>query len=96
MQGGDYWSESQKRRAEGEEHSRELEDSQHLRACWVLVYACALVFGLAALSLWKDQYELVRLILSSSLALAAGAGLTTLFRQSALRENSTSIESTRH
>jgi hypothetical protein len=78
--GVESWSQSQKRKAEGEEHARNVEDMQHRRACWILAYACALVFGLAAFSLWKDQYELVRLILSSSLAVAAGAGLTSVFR----------------
>jgi hypothetical protein len=78
--GVESWSQSQIRKAEGEEHARNLEDAQHRRACWVLAYLSALVCGLAAFSLWKDQYELVRLILSSSLAVAAGAGLTSIFR----------------
>jgi len=78
--GVESWSESQRRKIQGEEHARTLEDVQHRRVCWVLAYLCALVFALAALSLWESQYELVRLILSSSLAVAAGAGLTSLFK----------------
>ena len=78
--GVESWAQSQIRKAEGEEHARNLEDTQHRRVCSVLVYSSTLVFGLAAFSLWKDQYELVRLILSSSLAVAAGAGLSSLFK----------------
>ncbi len=80
--GVESWNEYLKQKSSGEEHARKLEDLQHRRVCWVLSYACALVFGLAGFSLWKDQYELVRLILSSSLAVAAGAGLTAVLRGS--------------
>lgn len=78
--GVEAWSQSLKLKAESEEHARTVEDGQHRRVCWLLAYACALVVGLASFSLLKGQYELVRLILSSSLALAAGAGLNSLFR----------------
>jgi hypothetical protein len=43
------------------------------------VYLATLIFGLAGFALFKDQFELVRLILASGLAVGAGAGLKSFF-----------------
>jgi hypothetical protein len=78
--GVETWSQHLANKLAGDDQARKLEDKQHLRTCWVLVYACTLLFGLSAICLFKGQSELVKLIFDSSLAVAAGAGLTSILR----------------
>jgi uncharacterized membrane protein len=60
--------------------AQENEDKAHKRVTTALVYIITLVFALSLAALLKNQFELVKLILTSSLAVAAGAGLTSLIR----------------
>lgn len=78
--GVETWSQHLANKMAGDDQARRLEDKQHQRTCWVLVYACTLLFGLSAMCLLKGQSELVKLIFDSSLAVAAGAGLTSVLR----------------
>lgn len=78
--GVETWSQHLANKLAGDDQARRLEDKQHLRTCWVLVYACTLLFGLSAMCLLKGQSELVKLIFDSSLAVAAGASLTSILR----------------
>jgi hypothetical protein len=76
----DTFSEWAEKDAALRKESQENEDKAHKRVTMALVYIITLVFGLCVIALFKSQYELVKLILTSSLAVAAGAGLTSLIR----------------
>ena len=78
--GLEAWNGYLEKKMTGDEQARQLEDKQHLRTCWVVIYACTLIFGLSAICLIRGQSELVKLIFDSSLAVAAGAGLTLVLR----------------
>lgn len=69
-------------KAGSEERAHKLEDRQHRRASWVVGYVITIIFALSVVSLLKEQFDLVKLILTSSFAVAAGAGLTTVLRRS--------------
>jgi amino acid permease len=58
----------------------ELSDNQHKRASRALVYVVTLVFVLCIASIFKEEYELAKLIIGSAIAVGAGSGLTTLMR----------------
>lgn len=60
--------------------AQQNEDKAHKRVSTVLAYVVTLVFILSLSALLKSQYELVKLILTSSIAVAAGAGVTALIR----------------
>lgn len=64
-----------------ESHKREIEtqNTQHKRASYILLTSIVLVFILLMSAMLKGQYDLVKIILGSSLALAAGAGISTAF-----------------
>ena len=78
--GLEAWNQYLAKKMTGDEQARALGDKQHLRTCWVVTYACTLIFGLSAICLFRGQSELVKLIFDSSLAVAAGAGLTSVLR----------------
>jgi hypothetical protein len=63
-------------RKEAQQH----EDKAHKRVTTVLAYIITLVFTLSLIALLKNQFELVKLILGSSILLTAGAGLNALIR----------------
>src|SRR5262245_37865114 len=63
-----------------EKEARRIEDSAHKRVTLALGYVVTLVFLLSLIALLKNQYELVKLILGSSILLTAGAGLNALIR----------------
>jgi hypothetical protein len=63
-----------------EKETRRIEDSAHKRVTLVLGYVVTLVFMLSLIALLKNQFELVKLILGSSILLTAGAGLNALIR----------------
>lgn len=58
----------------------DIEEKQHKRSVSVLVYVLTLFFILLIAALIKEQYELIKLLLTSGLAVSAGAGLSGLFK----------------
>jgi len=64
------------------QHQREIElsDRQHKRSVIVLSLIVLSVFTLVTICMFMGQFELVKIILGSSLAVAGGAGMTNLFR----------------
>jgi hypothetical protein len=66
------------------QHKREIElqDKKHQRSVIVLSIITTLVFILVFAAMYMGQYELVKIILGSSLAVAGGAGLANLFKGS--------------
>lgn len=76
----DSWSKYLEQKAQQAEKELALADAQHKRSSGVMVYVISVVFILCIISLFKEQYELVKLIIGSSLAVGAGAGLHTLFK----------------
>lgn len=66
------------------QHQREIElqDKQHKRSTIVLSLIVSIVFVLIIVSMYMQQFELVKIILNSSLAVAGGAGLSSIFRRS--------------
>ncbi|NSL56872.1 hypothetical protein [Uliginosibacterium aquaticum] len=79
-------TEQEKKEAEAADaqHKREIElqDKKHKRATIILGVVSLLVFILVISSLYLSQFELVKYILGSSLAVAGGAGLSNLFKGS--------------
>ena len=71
-----------RQKTESESRSHQLEDTQHKRSSWILGYAITILFALCLVAFVKEQYELVKLILTSGFAVAAGAGLTASLRNS--------------
>ncbi len=65
------------------QHEKELElqDKAHKRMAIVLVIVLASIVGLLLAAMLTNRDELVAIILNSSLAIGAGAGLTSLFRK---------------
>lgn len=66
------------------QHQREIEvqDKQHKRSVIVLSLIVLVVFSLIVIAMLMAQFELAKIILGSSLAVAGGAGITNLFRGS--------------
>jgi hypothetical protein len=61
--------------------ARAAQDKQNRRAFITITYAVSLLFGLCFAALYKNQFELVKLILTSGLAVAAGAGIAALSKK---------------
>ena len=76
----DSWGKYLEQKTQQAEKESAFADSQHKRSAGVLVYVVSLVFVLCIVSLLKEQYELVKLIIGSSLAVGAGAGLQSIFK----------------
>lgn len=74
------WSHYLGQKNESEKREIETRNIQHKRASQILLVSIILVFTLLMVSIFKDQYDLVKIILGSSLALAAGAGLSSAFK----------------
>lgn len=77
--------EQEKRNAELAQiqHQRELEleDKIHKRSIVILGIFVSFIFLLILVALLKEQNELVKIILTSSFAVAGGAGLVSLFKK---------------
>ena len=73
-------------KTESEMRASQLEDKQHRRASVILGYTITAVFALCIVAVLKEQFELVKLVLTSSFAVAAGAGLSTVIRNSKGRQ----------
>lgn len=74
------WTHYLEQKNESEKREIETHNMQHKRASRILLTSIVLVFILLMVSIFKEQYDLVKIILGSSLALAAGAGLSTAFK----------------
>jgi hypothetical protein len=72
------WSEHLEFKAKHAEQELKVSDRQHKRTTILLFITIAFVFSLLVMAMYKEQYELVKIILGSALAVAAGAGLTSL------------------
>lgn len=70
-----------KNKAEQEKLDLELEDKQHKRAIIVLSTVIAVVFVLLMTAMVLKQYDLVKIILGSTLAVGGGAGIAGLFKR---------------
>ena len=68
--------------AADEQHQREIElqDKLHKRSVVVLSLIVVVVFILVVIAMVMGQFDLVKIILGSSLAVAGGAGIAGLFR----------------
>lgn len=77
-------AETERKQAEAEDaqHQREIElqDRLHKRSVVVLSLIVFVVFVLVITAMFMGQFELVKIILGSSLAVAGGAGMAGLFR----------------
>lgn len=64
-------------------HEKEIEseDKKHKRSTIVLSGSMLIVFVLLMTAMVIGQYELVKVILSSTLAVAGGAGIATMFKR---------------
>ena len=58
----------------------ELNDKQHKRSIFALLMVIALVFILVITAMLLKQFDLVKIILASTLAVGGGAGITNLFK----------------
>ena len=68
-------------KAEQEQLNSELGDKQHKRSVFVLFGVILLVFILAMTAMILKQFDLVKIILASTLAVGGGAGITNLFKR---------------
>lgn len=59
----------------------ELEDKQHKRMIWVLAGVLGIVFILIMTAMLLKQFDLVKIILGSTLAVGGGAGIASLFKK---------------
>lgn len=75
------WNNHIEKKSESEKIAAANEESQHKRSVMVLVYVLTLFFVLLIAALVKEQYELIKLLLTSGLAVSAGAGLSGLFKK---------------
>lgn len=68
--------------ARNETHEREIsfQDKSHKRSVIVLITIVSMVFILVLVSIYFGQIEMAKTILTSSLAVAGGAGAANLFR----------------
>jgi len=68
-------------KAKQEQLDLELEDKQHKRMILVLSGLLCMVFVLIMTAMLLKQFELVKIILGSTLAVGGGAGITSLFKR---------------
>lgn len=68
-------------KSEQERLELELTDKQHKRSIFILSGVIVLVFIMIMTAMLLKQFELVKIILASSLAVGGGAGFTTLFKK---------------
>ena len=68
-------------KAKQEQLDSDLGDKQHKRSVFVLLGVILLVFILAMTAMLLKQFDLVKIILASTLAVGGGAGITNLFKK---------------
>jgi len=74
------WTKYLEQKSQQEQKQSSLADAQHQRASKVLVYLVSLVFVLTLIALFQRQYDVVQIIIGSSLGVAAGAGMRSIFK----------------
>lgn len=74
------WTHYLEQKNESQKREIETHNTQHKRASLILLTSIVLVFVLLMVAMFEEQYDLVKIILGSSLALAAGAGISTAFK----------------
>ncbi len=70
-----------KNKAEQEKLDLELEDKQHKRSIIILACLISAVFVLLMTAMLLKQFDLVKIILGSTLAAGGGAGIASLFKR---------------
>ena len=75
------WENNQKRKSENELKDLLYRNEQHKRTGNILIGIILAIFILCLVSMFMKQFDLVKLILSSSLAVGAGAGLTSFLQR---------------
>jgi hypothetical protein len=76
----DSWTKYLEQKSQQAQKESFLADAQHQRAIKVLAYLVSLIFILTVIALFQHQYELVQIIIGSSLGVAAGAGIRSIFK----------------
>jgi hypothetical protein len=66
---------------ETEKRKTEVNDFQHKRTVKLIAVFLLIIFTLCLVSLFLNQFELVKWILSSSFAVGAGAGITNFLKK---------------
>ncbi|MDE3058492.1 MAG: hypothetical protein KGJ59_11105 [Bacteroidota bacterium] len=81
-----------KKKNELEREQLEFEHIQHKRVVYLLSLAMTVVFILTLVAMLESQTELVKLFITSSLAVAAGSGLVSFLRAGHRNKDKGSIE----
>jgi hypothetical protein len=68
------------KKVETEMRHLELDDIQHKRAVRVLIFLVSVLFVFCTIALFQREIDLIKLVLQSSLAIAAGVGLSNLWK----------------
>jgi len=68
-------------KAAQEKLDSEFNDAQHKRTVYMLLAVILLVFTLTMTAMILKQFDLVKIILGSALAVCGGAGITTLLKK---------------
>lgn len=68
-------------KADQEKLDAELNDAQHKRSVFVLFAVIFLVFVLIMTAMILKEFDLVKIILGSTLAVGSGAGIASLFKK---------------
>jgi Trk-type K+ transport system membrane component len=76
-------------KTETERRQQDIDDKQHRRMVWALVYAIAIVFVSTLTAMIMGQFDLVKFFVQSALAVAAGSGLTNLIEFQGRRSKKT-------
>jgi len=79
--GVESWSHYLEKKNEEKKHEINILNEQHKRGSKILLTSIVFIFILLIIAMLKDQYELVKVILGLGLSVAAGSGLTTLFKK---------------
>lgn len=78
-------------RTETDKRQQEYEDKQHRRGIWTLVFLVAVIFIFSMTALWQKEIDIVKFVLQSSLAVAAGTGITAIWKNRPRRKNKIDI-----
>jgi len=75
-------------KAETEKRQQEFDDKQHRRGIWILVFLVAIIFCFCMTALLLQENELVKFVLQSSLAVAAGTGIASILKSRSKQKKS--------
>jgi amino acid permease len=80
MQGLESFGDYIEKRDQADKRQVEMEDRQHRRGVWLLVFLVSIIFILLFTSLMLKQNELFKYIVQSSIAVGAGTGIAVLLK----------------